>query len=114
MPSFLDSPVIREKSVGRWILMIVASDDSSYVNGTDFLVDGGLHACYVVSRRCLIEYFSYFRLIDPSTLPSMPLFPPSRADERPQRENNSSLRRLDFWVSEQKETRCSMHMIRLP
>jgi hypothetical protein len=27
----------------------VASDDSSFVNGTDFLVDGGLSACYVVS-----------------------------------------------------------------
>jgi NAD(P)-dependent dehydrogenase (short-subunit alcohol dehydrogenase family) len=27
----------------------VASDDSSFINGTDFMVDGGLHACYVVS-----------------------------------------------------------------
>lgn len=34
-----------------WMLIVgvVASDDSSYINGTDFLVDGGLHACYVVS-----------------------------------------------------------------
>lgn len=31
----------------------VASDDSSYINGTDFLVDGGLHACYVVSVSLL-------------------------------------------------------------
>jgi hypothetical protein len=29
----------------------VASDDSSYVSGTDFMVDGGLHACYVVSIK---------------------------------------------------------------
>ncbi len=26
----------------------MASDDASYINGTDFLVDGGLSACYVV------------------------------------------------------------------
>jgi hypothetical protein len=32
---------------------VVASDDSSYINGTDFLVDGGLHACYVVSVSLL-------------------------------------------------------------
>jgi hypothetical protein len=27
----------------------VASDDSSYITGSDFMVDGGLSACYVVS-----------------------------------------------------------------
>lgn len=26
----------------------MASDDSSYINGTDFMVDGGLSSCYVV------------------------------------------------------------------
>lgn len=30
------------------LISSVASDDSSFVNGTDFLVDGGLSACYVV------------------------------------------------------------------
>lgn len=34
----------------------VASDDSSYINGTDFLVDGGLHACYVVSLFAVTVY----------------------------------------------------------
>lgn len=28
----------------------VASDDSSFVNGTDFMVDGGLVACYVTAE----------------------------------------------------------------
>jgi NAD(P)-dependent dehydrogenase (short-subunit alcohol dehydrogenase family) len=31
------------------LMSAVASDDSSFINGTDFMVDGGLHACYVVS-----------------------------------------------------------------
>jgi hypothetical protein len=41
---------IRSDRIFQEALMVaVASDDSSYINGTDFLVDGGLHACYVVS-----------------------------------------------------------------
>ncbi|AFR93036.1 short-chain dehydrogenase [Cryptococcus neoformans] len=28
-------------------VVFLASDDSSFINGTDFLVDGGLHKCYV-------------------------------------------------------------------
>lgn len=43
--SLLASPMIG----GSKLTSAVASDDSSYINGTDFLVDGGLHACYVVS-----------------------------------------------------------------
>jgi hypothetical protein len=34
---------------------LVASDDSSYINGTDFMVDGGLHSCYVVSLESWIK-----------------------------------------------------------
>jgi hypothetical protein len=36
--------------VGSLLIVTVASDDSSFINGTDFMVDGGLHACYVVCR----------------------------------------------------------------
>jgi hypothetical protein len=38
-----------ERLAEEALMDAVASDDSSYINGTDFLVDGGLHACYVVS-----------------------------------------------------------------
>ena len=44
------SSVLRSIQAGTK-LAIVASDDSSFVTGSDFLVDGGLTACYVVSVR---------------------------------------------------------------
>lgn len=37
-------------SAAEAVLTAVASDDSSFVNGTDFLVDGGLAACYVTGE----------------------------------------------------------------
>jgi hypothetical protein len=67
----------------------VASDDASYITGSDFMVDGGLSACYVVSQLDVFMTFGETEFPDDGvdlaqTPEGEPLLPPPSSMILPQ------------------------------